>query len=281
MLISRFAQLCTYHPYLDPLHVIFDKYSLSPAPEDQLLLSTIVYLCSLVLVPTPAVLQLRSFFRPRITFYRNRVLLTAPASFTTIQVLEILGLHAPLGVVPLQLVDPRSISVARGTFTLLCSISSQLKFPVFFKGIAANEAENLWNLTDCLLFLSLTALEASIALEDEYPKPPAALAEVRQISMTYLDESREYLWRNGRESIGSAGLLGRLGLFDRICRLGEVSESLGRLRVTLESAAMDTTFNPVDAISDEFAFFATKMEACDSRHDTILGMSFDPQYEQD
>jgi hypothetical protein len=265
--------LCTYHPYLDPLHVIFDKFSPSPAPEDQLLLCIIVYLCTLVLGPTPAVLSLRSFLRPRITFFRNRVLLTAPVSFIAIQALDLLGLHAPLGVVPLQLADPRSISVARGQVTLLSAISSQLKFPMFFKGIASKEAEGLWNQTDCLLFLSITALEAGIALEDEYPKPPAALAEVRQISMTYLDESKEYLWRSGRDSIGSASLLGRLGLFDRLCRLGEVLESLGRLRVTLESAAKDTTFNPVDAISDEFAFFATKMEACDTRHDSTLGMS--------
>jgi hypothetical protein len=137
--------------------------------------------------------------------------------------------------------------------------------------MAEREGDNLWNQADCLLYFYTTALDAGMALEDEVPHAPAALAEVRELAAQYLGESREYLWRNGQESIGAAGLIGRLGVFDRLCRLGEVIDSLDRLRKTIDTAAMDGEFNAVDAISDEFTLFAQKMDKCDQRHEAILG----------
>lgn len=278
-----FSRLRTFHAYLESFQTIWDRCTASPLCEDQLLLCMIIYLSSLPLAPELPVTKLRAYLRPRITCFRDRVLLHTPISFTTLQALELVSVHAPLGVVPLQLTDPRIVTVARGQIAALRFISSQVKFATFFQAIAEREGDNLWNQPDCLLYFYTTALDAGMALEDEAPHAPAALAEVRELAAQYLGESREYLWRNGQESIGAAGLVGRLGVFDRLCRLGEVIDSLDRLRKTIDTAAMDGEFNAVDAISDEFTLFAQKMDKCDQRHEAILGelQYCSPRYQAD
>lgn len=189
-----------------------------------------------------------------------------------IQALELLGVHAPLGVVPLQLIDPQSVSVARGPINLLHSTSCHLGFSTLFAGLASRESDThrLWDLPDCLLYLAVAALEASMTLEDEVSRAPASLKETRGIATQYMDESHEYLWRSGVDTLAPSCYIGRLSLFDRICRLGEVLDSLERLRRVLDIAAADMSYNPVDAIAEEFTFFAQKMDRCDSRHDTLL-----------
>jgi hypothetical protein len=213
-------------------------------------------------------------YDPYITLLRDRVLVQLPSSFSAIQALELFSLHAPLGVLPLQDCDPRSLGVARGQHVAMSSISISLNFPGLIKTVATPQHPlSPWECSEAWLWFAMCCLEASIVLEDEVIRRPASLQAARELVDGFLDPSASHFWRMGLESKDPAELIGRLCVADRLSRLGEIHDSLERLRHALETAAQEPHFDPVDAIIEDLKYFARRLERLDQLHDAVLGES--------
>jgi hypothetical protein len=269
---SRFPHLKIFHPYLDPFSTLLG-YTTSTAPDELLLISTVIYLCSLTLPAEPTITNIRNALTPFIILLRDRVLVQLPTSFHAVQALELLSIHAPLGILPLQLTDPRSIAMARGQHVALAGIATKLNFSAFFKNILRGIPRDPWDQADCWLWLCVCCLDASVALEDEGIRRPASLQDARGLVENFLDPSSEHHWRMALESIDVSEVLGRLAVCDRLARLAEVHDSLERLRQALETAAQEPLFDAVEAITEELKYSFQRIEALDQRHDVILGKS--------
>jgi hypothetical protein len=272
-LTGRFNHVRTFHPYLEPFSNLL-AYTTSTAPDELLLISTVIYLSSLSLPNDDPVRRLRGSLIPYITLLRDRVLVQLPSSFSAIQALELFSLHAPLGVLPLQDCDPRSLGVARGQHVAMSSISISLNFPGLIKTVATPQHPlSPWECSEAWLWFAMCCLEASIVLEDEVIRRPASLQAARELVDGFLDPSASHFWRMGLESKDPAELIGRLCVADRLSRLGEIHDSLERLRHALETAAQEPHFDPVDAIIEDLKYFARRLERLDQLHDAVLGES--------
>ncbi|EIW71637.1 hypothetical protein TREMEDRAFT_73361 [Tremella mesenterica DSM 1558] len=270
------AQLQIFHPYLDNLDDIFGNYKAvqfktwPPIPVG-LTLALVLYLSSLTLAPDTNITQLRSVLTPYISAHRDYIMVHLSSSFQTIQALELLSLHAPFGVLPLELVDPASLGVARGQVLVATHISQLVGFHPLMQTIMQSGMSGLFSVVDTWLWLGLCIAEAAVRLEDETPKVPDNLAEAREIVDSFFDDELE-LWQSGFADGEIIKTIGKLTVCDRLSRVSEVFNSIIRLRGYLETAVEDSNFDPVTAITDEFKHSISRLEALDERHDAIIAL---------
>ncbi len=265
------SQLRTFHPYLEPLHFLFEAYLSSPSSSSTLLLSVVLYLASLSLPPDQAATNLRTTLTPYIISLRDTIMLQLPESFLALKALDLLLTHAPLGALPLQLINPRLIGVAAGQSLAATHISESLAFPMLFKQINRGHCIGAWDSTDVWLYISLRAAEASIALEAEVTKRPAGLSEARDLAEAMMAAENADTWRRGLEVRDPAEALGKLAVCDRLARLGQVHDGIARIRGAMDAAAAEPNLDLVEAVVEELKYHSGRLEAIDSRFDALLG----------
>ncbi|OCF37136.1 hypothetical protein I316_01043 [Kwoniella heveanensis BCC8398] len=270
-----FSQLKTYHPHLESLATMFRTYN-NPNnqanPAITLLLATVIYLSSLSLPADAAVQRLRASLSPYIIHLRASVLLQLPRSFHALQALEMLAIHCPLGILPLQQANLRTLSVARGQTVIISHMADAVEFDALVESVFAGPGPAFaFECTDVWLWLGLIADRASITLEDIHPTRPDDLYKARRIVDEFSDYGeRSDFWQDGIRRGDYAALVGRLGVCDRVARLDDVLSTLQRLKGALDTSSTDPTFDPVRKIVNEFEGFDKRMEEIDRRHDLIM-----------
>jgi hypothetical protein len=243
-----------------------------------LVLSLVIYLASLSEPHDRELAIIRVKLQPFILSLRDSILLALPESFVAIQCLELLAVHAPFGILPVQMVCPRSLSVARGQIGAAVQISASLKYSVMvrqmtqvskMKGapphVTLDQGEK-W------LWYGLCAAEAALALEMETIRKPASLADAKEAMGDFFGNDYHDVWTVGLHAISPPELIGRLATCDRISRLSEVIDTCIRLRTCLDTAASDPSYDVIGALTDEIRYGTERLEAIDTRHDAILSL---------
>ena len=274
MVNDSVARLRTLHPYLETLPFLFANYTSDPCPSSALLLAVVIYISTLALPLEDELNQLRDTLTPFIIALRDSILLQIPRSFLAIQALEILSVHAPLGVLPVQLISPRTLGVARGQVSTAVSISTAVNFPKLTRHLTSVSqigGPSIWNESDVWLWLSLCLAEGSMTLEDETSRKPASFAEAHEMVEEFWSPEFRSTWQTTIGAVGGAELISRLSVCDRISRVSEVLDSLARVRNGLETAAVDPTFDIVGATAEELKYVTERMNSIDTKHDAILG----------
>ncbi|WWC65953.1 uncharacterized protein I303_108575 [Kwoniella dejecticola CBS 10117] len=267
-----FTQLKTYHPHLETLEDIYKRYDETPDAPTKLLLSLVIYLVSLSLPAEEQIQHVRTTLTPYISHLRDRALLYQTRSFIALQAFELLSVHAPLGILPLEATSLKDLGVARGIGVASRYLMGILEFeklidqvmngpgPVF-----AFECADFW------LWAALIADQTAMTFEDLKPIRPIDLSQARTITEDFMNyDERSRLWLDGLNRGDAAILVGRLSVCDRLARVEEVLDTMHRLRVALDISVGNTTFDPVREILNEFENFERRMEAIDARHDTIM-----------
>jgi len=255
---------------------LFNNYTSDPSTPATLLLSLVLYLSSLALPTDEALSSLRSTLTPLITVLRDDVLLSLPQSFIAIQALDILAVHAPLGILPAQKTNPRALAVARGQIAAAMQIAAALNFSAMVRSLThVSRIEGLqghmaWETTDNWLWLAMCVNEAAICLEDVQTKKPESLAEARGMVDEFWRDDYSEVWSVGLHVLSPPELVGRLAICDRIARLSEVIDSAVRLRSALDSAAMDPSLDIVEALVGEMKYLTERLDGIDAKHDAII-----------
>ncbi|BEJ17541.1 hypothetical protein CspHIS471_0609420 [Cutaneotrichosporon sp. HIS471] len=264
-----YAQLRTFHPHLQPLADLFSVLRETPGDRCvQLLLATAIFVASLSLGPDPEAQRLRDELAPTIENLQHNILAHQPSSFHAIQVLELLGLHAPLSpALPLKLTDPTALGPARGVIGVAINIANNLNFDAMVNGPLER-----WPNPDFWLWLGLRAGEAQIAFEDERPRKPPKLGEARALTWALTSPENDQQWVSAASMDDPAELLGKLVVSDRLARLEELHDSYSRLRGILDTVTNTVNYSGQQAIQEEVEFYNSRLAEIDRRHDNILGM---------
>lgn len=263
-----YTKLRTYHPHLVPLQNLLSSTDEAAGPSRPLLISISVYLSTLVLAPSVGQ-RLREVLTPYIYALRDAVLQQLPQSFTTLQALELLAIHAPFGVLPLDSTRLSSLVLSRGTITTAASIATELGAGMMVRTMLRLGNTHTWMGTDTWTWLSTCAAEAAYKLEDEIARAPTNLAEARNLAEMFYDPEDLDIWRKGVSIVDEADFVGRLHVCDKLLRTAEVLDSLARSRAILENASKDPGYEATDAMEAEFKYAFARMESLDHKHDAI------------
>ena len=213
---------------------------------------------------------MRNTLTPYIVAGRDTHLLQLPLSFHAIQALELLSVHAPLGVLPLQTANPLTLAVGRGQINAATRISESIAFPMVMKRILQEGVARSFEMTDTWLWLSLCAAEANIALEDESTKRPASLTAARDLAEALMASESHELWQRSLDTRDAVEVLGRLALCDRLARLGRVHDALGRMNSAMEVATQEPNLDLVESLVEELKYYLGRVEAIDMRYDALI-----------
>lgn len=265
-------ELQAYHPYLDTLTSLSDAHSSDPSHSSALLLTTVIYLAA---PPSSPADQLRADLRlrlaPHIMRLRSAVMLHIPESFSALQALDLLAVHAPLGALPLQLVDPGETGLPRGQRLAASRIADTLQFANLFKILALDHITNLFNTPDIWLHMCFVADEGSVALGDEVPKRPDGFEKAVEVAVTMLLSANEGIWRDGLRPGSITALLGKLLTCSRLGRLREVYNGMAEMSSALGRAAREPDSDLVGLVTAQLRLSAANLEATDSRVDNLIG----------
>jgi hypothetical protein len=267
-LAGGFAQLRTFHPHLQRLPDLFSLNREYPGDISiQLLLASSAYVALQSLPHDNEARALRDDLAPSVSRLQSLVLAQQPTSFYAIQALEVLTLQAPFApALPFQLSDPKTVAPARGLVGVARNISEQLGFNTM-----VNSRVERWGNPDYWLWLGLRIGEAQIALEDERPRKPVLLADSRLSSAAMVNPDSQPLWTSPLSMEDPAELLGKLTICDRLARLDELHDCLGRFHNALENSSNVVNFDGATAIVEELQYYSRRMAAIDQRHDDVLG----------
>ena len=273
------ARLRTFHPYLETLPFLFSNHAADGTTSSALLLSLVIYLATLALPNDDELFNIRATLTPYIVFLRDSMLLSLPQSFIAIQALNLLCVHAPLGVLPVQMTNPRSLAVARGQVFAASQIGAGLKFSSMVRHMTqvsrlhGGSDHMRWEMADNWLYLSTCVAEAALALEEEVVKRPESLPEARElIEDFWASNNVAGIWSTGLHVLSPPELVGRLALCDRIARLSEIIDSCLRIRTNLDTAACEPAFDIVRAIGEELKYLTERLDAIDTKHDSIMAL---------
>jgi hypothetical protein len=267
-----YVKLRTYHPHLVPLSNLLSSTDEAAGLSRPLLISVSVYLSTLVLAPSIGQ-RLREVLTPYIYALRDAVLLQVPQSFTTLQALELLAVHAPFGVLPLNSTRLSSLVLSRGTIASAVAVSTEVNAGAMIRSLLRLGNIHTWMATDTWTYLSMCAAEAAYKLEDEIARAPANLADARNLAEMFYDPEDLEIWRNGVGITDEADFVGRLHVCDKLLRTAEVLDSLSRSRAILDNAAKDVNFEATEAMEVEFKYAFARLEDLDRKHDAIYGKS--------
>ena len=267
-----FTKLRTYHPHLVPLQNMLSATDEAAGLSRPLLISVSVYLSTLVLAPSVGQ-RLREVLTPYVYALRDAVLQQLPQSFTTLQALELLSVHAPFGVLPLDSTRLSSLVLNRGTIASASSVSAEINAGAMIRSLFRLGNLQTWMATDTWTYLSSCAAEAANKLEDEISRAPTNLADARNLAEVFYDPEDLEIWRKGVGIVDEADFVGRLHVCDKMLRTAEVLDSLSRSRAILENAAKDVNFDATEAIDVEFKYAFSRLEDLDRKHDAIYGAS--------
>ena len=261
------AQLQTFHPWLEPLDVLFADNSAYTDSSYKLLILAVVYVATVSIPADPDGVEFRSATATLIDVLRDDMLIQLPKTVHAAQALELLSSHSPLGVIPLQPSNPRTLAVARGQASSAQAILSVLGYPTLIRNVTGYDTVSVgFNVDEVWTWLTVCADEAQMALEAENIVRPASLDQALDLAGKYLSPDRMKLWQDGRH-------VGRLAVCDRVCRLATVHEGYASMRGALDIAAGDPNFDLVGSINQQLQDLAGKFEGIDQRHDAIMSES--------
>lgn len=258
---------------------LFSSHAADPTASSALLLSLVIYLATLALPNDDELSTIRSTLTPYIISLRDSILLSLPSSFVAIQALNLLCVHAPLGVLPVQMTNPRSLAVARGQVYAASQIGGGLKFNAMVRHMTqlsrlhGGPAHMRWEMADNWLFLATCVAEAALALEEEVVKRPESLSEAHELMEDFWSSNTvAETWSTGLHVLGPPELIGRLAMCDRIARLSEIIDSCLRVRTHLDTAAGDPGFDIVRAVGEELKYVMERLNDIDRKHDAIMAL---------
>lgn len=237
-----------------------------------LLLCLVVYLSTLA-IPATSGQRLRDALTPYIYALRDSVLQQLPYSFVTLQALEIMSVHAPYGVLPLDTTSLSSLALARGTVQAAAAVSVELNASLMIRTMSRVGHVHTWLATDTWTWLSTCAAEAAFRVEDETPRVPASLAEARAIAELFYDREDLDVWRKGVGMLDEAEFLGRLYMCDRLLHLAELLDSVMRSRGVVETASKDPDFDATAAMDAEFRYAMSRLEDLDKKFQAVYSES--------
>ena len=262
----------TFHPWLDSLPTLFDRYNADPSPSSDLLLSTVLHLASSSLPFATEAEALRRRLTPRILGLRDEIVVSLPRSLAALQALVLLSIHAPFGHLAFQSVDLGTLTVARGQGACALSLATAMQIPGMVKHLMSADVNSGTAFNDPHLWLwsDLSVSQAALAFEDEISEKPTCLSSVQEIADTFLSLDRIQLWRQAIEHNPVSIVVGRLAICDRIARLSAVHDSFGRLRQSLLASATEFGFDMVEATDVELNHLKRVLTEIDYKHDSIL-----------
>ncbi|WWC73543.1 uncharacterized protein I206_107515 [Kwoniella pini CBS 10737] len=269
-----FQQLKTYHPHLETLDDLYKRYAAAPDAPTKLLLSLVIYLTTLSLPADEPIHQIRVLLTSYISHLRDRALLHQTRSFICLQAFELLAVHAPLGVLPLEPTSLKDLGVARGISVASRHLMGILEFDKLIDQVMSGPGFVFaFQCADFWLWASLIADQTALAFEDLKPTRPSDLSQAKSITDDFLNyNDRSRLWLDGINNGDIAILVGRLSICDRLARSEAVLDTMSRLRSSLDMSVGNTTFDPVNEILNEFENFERGMEVIDARHDAVMGV---------
>jgi hypothetical protein len=192
------------------------------------------------------------------------------------QALELLAVHAPYGILPLDSTRLSSIALARGTILAASFVASQLNVALMVQTMRQMGAFHRWIASDTWTWLSTCAAEAAYKLEDEVAKAPPSLADARAVAEAMYDPNDRDCWLRGAGAVDEADFVGRVHVCDKLLRTAEVLDSLARSRNILETSAKDRTFDATEAMEAEFKYVFARLDDLDQKHEAILSKSMSP-----
>ncbi|KAK6908807.1 hypothetical protein I203_102811 [Kwoniella mangroviensis CBS 8507] len=266
-----FTQLKTFHPHLKSFEDVYKDHNQTTDTSSSLLLATVIYLASLTLPPDASIQHVRNTLTPFIAKLRDRVILQLPKSFLALHALELLAVHAPLGVLPLELTSLKELGVARGLIGAAKNLMVTLEFDDLVENAIGPDPMFAFDCSDLWLWASLIADQATISFEDLNPVKSTNLSHARRIAENLTDHNEKLgLWQDGIAKGDLAILIGRLSVSDRLARLEEVLDTIANIKRALEISAGNQSYDPVGSILNEFQNYERKMEDIDRRHDALM-----------
>ena len=245
----RVSKMQTFHPWLDTLDAIFLEFTRAPNGSSKVLLAVVLYLSSLAKPHDSALANFRTSLVPLIIHLRDRTVLRLPRTCQSVQALELLALHAPFGILPLQLTDTRSPDIARGQIAAASVIASSLEWSSTFGDPESHHLSTTHDQDSPALWtwLALCADEAALALENETPLRPSFLDAATLLSRRFLQQEYVESWSKRPSEISVAQIIGRISVCDRITRLAVVHDGLAEILAGLNRSAVDRNFDLIGA----------------------------------
>jgi hypothetical protein len=261
------------HSHLDPFSALFKLSVDRPSLSMQLLLSLSLYLSSLALPLDDETIRLRETLTPYIYALRDTIMTQLPQLFCAPQAFEILAVHAPFGVLPLDTTTLSSVALARGTIATARSILDETGAHSLVQAMVRSGDFHAFTVPDVWTWLSICSIDAQYKLEDEVIRIPTDFPEARTIAESFFEAEDTSGWVRGVHPGDYAEFIGKLMTCDQLVRLGTVLDFCTRTRDSLEAAFKDPTFDLVPAIDSMFKYSLKQLEKCDQRHDVLLGKS--------
>lgn len=199
------------------------------------------------------------------------MILQLPQAFPAVQALELLAVHAPFGVLPLDVTTLSSVALARGVVSTAVAISNNLNALNLIRVMTKLGSLHVFVNPDTWTWLSLCAIEAQYRLEDEVLRVPPAFLEARQLAEDCFEREDMEVWRRGVLPGDDTDFIAKLSTCDRLMRLGVVIDFLTRVRDSIEVVLGEPTYDLVSAIDSMFKYSLKQMEKLDERHEVILG----------
>lgn len=263
-----------FHPHFTHMEDLLKLLDHEPTPGRWLFVSVIAYLSSLSLPPEKDVLHLRATLAPVIQTVRGNVLLNLPADVEACQALQMLTVHAPFGVLPLEQTDLSDAQIARGQLSAAFTIWRKLGVqPKVLQKLEENSMEGLASMYETWLFLNLIAEATAAEIQAERPSLPGYLMEGTRIANMCMAKDLDYIRRHclGFHKIQ---VMGRMYLCDRLLRLADTLNTIIKLRLIFESTATDPYFPAFDALRATLNDYLSSVDAREQAFDELLGGSF-------
>lgn len=238
-----------------------------------MLLCLVVYLSTLA-VPASSGQRLRDTLTPYIYALRDAVLQQLPCTFATLQALEIMSVHAPYGVLPLDTTSLTSLALAKGAVQAAATMAVELQAGLMIRTMSRVGHVHTWLATDTWTWLSCCAAEANMRVEDETPRMPTSMADARAIVDLFYDRDDLDVWRQGVSLVDEAEFTGRLYMCDRLLHLAETLQFAVRCRAAIEQAAKDINFDMTAAIDAEFQYNSARLNELEKKFQAIYGKLF-------
>ena len=264
------VSLMSLHPWLPSLQTLFDLWTTERSDSTSLLLALVVYLASCS-IPR-STFMLRKTLSRYISAWRDRVSAALPSSLSALQAMELLSSHAPLGALPWDSINYRTMLVAQGQVAgasaILVSADSPVPTPA-----PDGDVDRLWHSDATWLWLSLIMTEARIALEadEQYVSTPSRLAVAGALARRFVCQDLHYLWTMRTDEAGLARLLGKLSICDGLLRVELAHECLKRIRSALEALLWNPIYDMVSEIEQVFQYDEERQNSIAADYDAVAG----------
>jgi hypothetical protein len=200
------------------------------------------------------------------------VLLQTPESLDTIHALLLLAVFAPFGVLPSYPTNPADIAVAYGYLTTALSVSLAVNLPSIEPLAMICEWSLARNSTEVWTWMSLSTLEATMALEHEPILHPSNLTSTCRLAEHLIRGANQHLAEIGQDGMNSSEM-GKMLVAERIVRLAIIHEELAVMSQILETCSLTALHSPPEQMAECLQRCLRRLELSIYQSDSLTGES--------